>query len=193
MECFVIIIYYYHKALHLGCYSSPRSASERTHNPSKVAAAKNLFLQCVCYRYNLLRLMFFIPYNHWKTLCFVRNCCYVDILSTVILTLSLKQVFWRSPYFMLSAQKQGSTNTKILRLKIKLYTLLDKFLYLISRLRCLHYFILWLLSCLLINTFPYKNNIFCETFVEACFSFNRIFCSLVSFCKENKITEHLFK
>ena len=64
MECFVIIVYYYHKALHLGCYSSPRSASERAHNPSKVAAVKNFFLQCVCYRYNLVRLMFFIPYNH---------------------------------------------------------------------------------------------------------------------------------
>ena len=28
MECFVIIVNYYHKALHLGCCSSPRSASE---------------------------------------------------------------------------------------------------------------------------------------------------------------------
>ena len=27
MECFVIIVNYYHKALHLGCCSSPRSAS----------------------------------------------------------------------------------------------------------------------------------------------------------------------
>ena len=44
-----------------------------THKLSKVAAAKKVFLQCVCYRYNLLRSMFFILCDNWKTLFFSKS------------------------------------------------------------------------------------------------------------------------
>ena len=40
------------------CYSV---RIEITHIPSKVVAVKKFFPQCVCYRCNLLRWMFFIP------------------------------------------------------------------------------------------------------------------------------------
>ena len=73
----------------------------------KSSSCEKLFLQCVCYKYikyNVLRWMFFIPYDNWKTLFFVKVCRYFKIFSIGILVLSLKQVFWRSPYFTLFPQ-----------------------------------------------------------------------------------------
>ena len=40
----------------------------------KSGTCKNLFLQCVCYCYNLLRWMFFILFDNWKTLIFMKFC-----------------------------------------------------------------------------------------------------------------------
>ena len=39
--------------------------------------------------------MFFIPCDSWKTLFFLRVCCYCEIFSTAILSFSLKQVFFQ--------------------------------------------------------------------------------------------------
>ena len=72
---------------------------ETTHKPSKVAAAKKNFLQCVCYSCNLLQSMFFTPCDNWKTLSSVNVCRSFEIFSTVILLLSLKQVFWQKSVF----------------------------------------------------------------------------------------------
>ena len=58
-------------------------SKERTHKRSNVGAAKNIFLQCVYCRYNLLWWLFFIPYDHWKTLFFVKVSCYFDIFQPV--------------------------------------------------------------------------------------------------------------
>ena len=57
------------------------------------------FLQCVCYRCNLLRWMFFIPCDSWKPLFLTNVCRYFEILSTTILFLSLKHVFWKKSVF----------------------------------------------------------------------------------------------
>ena len=61
----------------------------------KCSSCKNFFLQCVFYRCNLLRWMFFVPYDSWKTLFFLEVCHYCEIFSIAILSLSLKQVFWK--------------------------------------------------------------------------------------------------
>ena len=65
----------------------------------KSSSCKNGFLQYVCYRCNLLRWMFFIPCDSWKTLFFLRVCRYCEIFSTAILSFSLKQVFWKKSVF----------------------------------------------------------------------------------------------
>ena len=52
---------------------------ETTYKPLKVAAAKNSFLQCVCYCYNLLWWMFFVLCDNRKTLLFMKVCHYSEI------------------------------------------------------------------------------------------------------------------
>ena len=44
-----------------------------THKPPKVEAAKNVFSHCVYYWHNMLRWMFFIPYDDC-TLLFLNHC-----------------------------------------------------------------------------------------------------------------------
>ena len=62
---------------------------ETSHKPLKVAAAINPFLQCVCYWYNLLRWMFFILCDNWKTLLFMKvyryseEVCILCVTSTI--------------------------------------------------------------------------------------------------------------
>ena len=89
---------------------------------------KKYFLQRARYRRNLLRCMFFVPCDNWKTLFFLRVFSYCEIFSTAILSLSLKQVFERSPYFTQSVLHNNSAVLILmlmLRSKIKLsYTLL---------------------------------------------------------------------
>ena len=45
--------------------------------------------------------IFFIPFDNWKLLVFVKVCRYYEILSAAILLLqlSLKQVFWKKSIF----------------------------------------------------------------------------------------------
>ena len=73
---------------------------------SKLKWLTNCQNQLVCYRCSLLRWMFFIPCDNWKTWFFIKVCRYYWIFSTAILLLSLKKVFWieRSLYFTLSPQ-----------------------------------------------------------------------------------------
>ena len=54
----------------------------------KSSSDKNCFLQCVCYRCNLLRWMFFVPCNNWKALFFLKVCRYCEIFLTAILSFS---------------------------------------------------------------------------------------------------------
>ena len=69
------------------------------------ASCKNPFLQCVCYWYNLLRWMFFILCDNWKTLLFMKVCRYSEIFLSAMLLLSLKPVFWKkSVFYALSPQ-----------------------------------------------------------------------------------------
>ena len=60
---------------------------------------QTIFLQCVCLWCNLLRWMFFVPYDNWKTFFFLKVCRYREIFSTAILSFSLKQVFWKKSLF----------------------------------------------------------------------------------------------
>ena len=50
----------------------------------KSSSCKIFFLQCVCYRCNLLRWMFFVPCDNWKTLFFLKVCRYCETFSTAI-------------------------------------------------------------------------------------------------------------
>ena len=71
----------------------------------KSGSCKNPFLQCLCYCYNLLRWMFFILCNNWKTLLFMKVCHYSEIFLSAMLLLSLKPVFWKkSTFYALSPQ-----------------------------------------------------------------------------------------
>ena len=74
------------------------SESKRLTNLQKQQLQKKLF-HCVCYRCNLLRLLFFVPCDSWKTLFFLKVCGYCEIFSTAILPFSLKQVFWKKSVF----------------------------------------------------------------------------------------------
>ena len=49
------------------------------HKLSKPAAEKELFPKCVCYRYNLLQRVFFIPCDDWKTVLFIQIHNYPDV------------------------------------------------------------------------------------------------------------------
>ena len=72
--------------------SYPNLNDSQTFNSSSF---KNVFLQCVCYRCNLLRLMFFVLCDSWKALFFLKVCRYCEIFTTAILPFSFKQVFWK--------------------------------------------------------------------------------------------------
>ena len=102
--------------------------------------------------------------------------------------------FDRSPLFMLLHNNSAVLIPKFQNKARKLtlsYTLLDKLSQLIFQISFLHSFILWLF-----HTFLYKSISLFEkvkTFLEAWFLHYRIFInSMVSFYKENKITEHFF-
>ena len=60
---------------------------------------QKFFLQCVCYRCNLLQWIFFVPCDNWNTLLFLKVCHSCEIFSTAILPFSLKQVSWKKPLF----------------------------------------------------------------------------------------------
>ena len=65
----------------------------------KVAAAKKNFLQRVFYWYILLRWIFFIQCNNWKTLFFIKVYRYSKVFLMAMLLLSLKQVSWNKYIF----------------------------------------------------------------------------------------------
>ena len=59
----------------------------------KYSSSKNPFLQCVCYCYNLLRLMFFILCDNWKTLFSIKLSVTLKAFPSTMLLRSLKEVF----------------------------------------------------------------------------------------------------
>ena len=65
----------------------------------KSSSCKKKFLQCVCYRCNLLWWMFFVSCDYWKKLFFTNVSRYFEILPTSILWFYLKQVFWQNFVF----------------------------------------------------------------------------------------------
>ena len=65
----------------------------------KVAAAKKHFPQRVFYWYILLRWIFFIQCNNWKTLFFIKVYRYSKVFLMAMLLLSLKQVSWNKYIF----------------------------------------------------------------------------------------------
>ena len=74
-------------------------SNRHTNLQKKQLEKKKKNLECVCYRRNILWWMFFIPGGNWKTLFLTKVCPYFEILSTAILLLSLKQVYWKKSVF----------------------------------------------------------------------------------------------
>ena len=70
----------------------------------KSSSCKIFFLQCVCCRCNLLRWMFFILSDNWKTLYFLKVCCTLRFFQPPYYCFLLNKCFERSPYFTLSPQ-----------------------------------------------------------------------------------------
>ena len=60
---------------------------------------------------NLLRWMFFILCDNWKTSLFTKVCRYFENFLSAMLLLSLKTVFERSPYFFM--RYLHNKNTKV--------------------------------------------------------------------------------
>ena len=61
----------------------------------KSGSCNNLLPWSVCCWYNLLRWMFFILCDNWKTIIFMKNLHYSEISLFAMLMLSLKPVFWK--------------------------------------------------------------------------------------------------
>ena len=51
----------------------------------KNSSCKKILLPCARYRYNLLRWMFFIPFDNYKSLSFIKVCRYSEIFSAAVL------------------------------------------------------------------------------------------------------------
>ena len=70
----------------------------------KSSSCKHFFLQRVCYWYNLFQWVFHILCDNWKTLFFYKSLSLLwgAFPTTKFYMHSLKQVFWRSAYFILS-------------------------------------------------------------------------------------------
>ena len=146
----------------------------------KSSSCKKHFLQCVCYRHNLLLLMFLILFGNWKSLYFVKVCNYFEIISAAILWLSLKRVFWKKSVFYSQCYLHNIT-----------WVLIPKFPN-----KAIAYFA-WqtFVTCLLLLT------LFCDCFTFFINEFSlknsnscgSMFFTLVSFYKENKIREHPFR
>ena len=69
---------------------------EMTHKPG---SCKNSFLQGVRYWYSLLQWLFFILYDNWKTLLFLK-ICYSETFEAPSCCFLWIQCFERSPHFM---------------------------------------------------------------------------------------------
>ena len=69
---------------------------EATHIASKVAIAKNIFLQFVFSLYNLLQKKFFIPLDNWKILFWTKICFYPKVRCNYHVVQPWKQVLWNT-------------------------------------------------------------------------------------------------
>ena len=89
----------------------------------KSGSCKNPFLQCVCYCYNLLRWMFFILCDNWKTLLFMKVCRYSEIFLSAMLLLSLRPVFWKKSVFytLFPRWQYQSSKIKLIMLLFQLF------------------------------------------------------------------------
>ena len=80
----------------------------------KSASCKNPFLQCIYYCYNLLRSMFFILYDTWNTLLFMKVYRSSETVLREMLLLSLKPIYCKkSLFYALSPQQQYDANTNV--------------------------------------------------------------------------------
>ena len=92
--------------------------------------------------------MFFVPLENWKSLFFVKNCRYFEILPTAILWLSLKQVFWKKSVFYVISTLTVQFQYQSFKLKLS-YTLLDETFITCFMVTFFHSFILWLFHAFL--------------------------------------------
>ena len=75
-------------------------SKETTHKPSSSSCEK-IFLQCAYHRYNLLRWMFFILFDNWKSLFSVNVRRYFEILLAAITACKVsKYGVFSGPYFL---------------------------------------------------------------------------------------------
>ena len=145
------------------------------------SSCKNGYLQCVCYRCNLLRWMFFIPCDSWKMLFFSELSSLWDFFNRK-LSFSLKQVFWKKSVFCAVSTRTVSTNTTTLVLILMLILSSKKnypilYLYILEKLSYEAgffydnaFYALYLLNCstlFFIKLFLF----FCKlkTYLKACF------------------------
>ena len=77
----------------------------------KSSSCKKCFLQCACYRCNLLQWMFLVSCDNLNTLFLLIVCYYCEIFSNTILSFTSKQVLWKKSVFYVISTIQYSANT----------------------------------------------------------------------------------
>ena len=103
-------IYFVYTVVEITCKKNSNRPKYTTHfllclkrndpHTFKMAAAKNPFLRCERYWYNLPRWMFFILCDNWKSLPFVKVYHYSETFEVPRFCFIWSQCFERSPYFM---------------------------------------------------------------------------------------------
>ena len=83
---------------------------------------KKVFLKCVHHWYNLLRRMFFIPYDNQKSLFFIQVNVTKKFSTTAMLLHSLKQVFWKKSAFFICYLQNNITMLLIPKVQNKAST-----------------------------------------------------------------------
>ena len=69
----------------------------------KISSCKKVFPKCVYHGYNLLRWMFFVTCDNWKTFFFIQAYHYPEAWCNRHVELrSLKQVFWKKSRFYIN-------------------------------------------------------------------------------------------
>ena len=67
----------------------------------KISSCKKVFLKCVYHWHNLLRRMFFIPCDNWKTLFFMQIFCYPEVwYNCRVAAFFWNKCFERSSHFI---------------------------------------------------------------------------------------------
>ena len=118
---------------------------------------KKVFPKCIHHWYNLLRRMFFIPFDNWKHYFLHKFIVILCLGATAMLLRFLKQVFSKKSAFYFRCLHNNITMNLIPKEKFKTKLLLLKFSPKEMICSWCFFYTLWFCEC---STFFFKNGIF---------------------------------